>query len=86
MSKKQFVVIEEMSGTGKNSGKPYHMLKLASPETYENHRINYDPNYIDWNKVGIKRGDLVLLDLDLRTPYDNTQAVCIGIQLAKVHA
>lgn len=83
MSKKQFVLIEEMSGIGKESQKPYHMLKLASPETYENHRISYDPDYVDFQKAGIKRGDLVSLDLDLRTPYNNTQAVCIGIQHVK---
>lgn len=85
MSKQKYVFIEENSGIGKNSGKPYHMLKLASPDTFENHRISYDPNYVEFSKVGIKRGDLVTLELDLRTPYDNTQALCTGIQLAKVH-
>lgn len=84
MSVEKYVFIEEMSGTGKESGKPYHMLKLASPETFENHRISYDPNYVDWSKVHIKRGDLVTLDLALRTPYNNTQPVCTAIQLAKV--
>lgn len=81
---KQYVFIEENSGIGKNSGKPYHMLKLASPDTYENHRINYDPNYVDFTKISAKRGDLVELQLELRTPYDNTQPICTGLQLAKV--
>ncbi len=81
---KKYVFIEENSGIGKNSNKPYHMLKLASPDTYENHRINYDPNYVDFTKISAKRGDLVELQLELRTPYDNTQAVCTGLQPAKV--
>lgn len=84
MSKEKYVFIEENSGIGKNSGKPYHMIKLASPTTYENHRLSYDPNYLDFSKFPFKRGDLVTLELDLRTPYDNTQPLCTGIHLAKV--
>lgn len=83
MSKTQYVFIEEMSGIGKESQKPYHMLKLATPSTFENHRISYDPDYVDFQKAHIKRGDLVTLELDLRTPYNNSQAVCVGIQTVK---
>lgn len=76
----QLVFVEEMHGISKKQ-KPYHLLKLADPLTYENHVISYDPAYINPDKFDIKRGQKVELTGRLTTPFDNTGIIATGIKV-----
>lgn len=80
MAKKRpvYVFIEESSGIGKESGKPYHFLKLANPDTFQNHRVAYDPNRL--TSINFLSGERVHVDFDLATPYNNTQALAYNIE------
>lgn len=78
---KTLVFLEENSGIGKNSKKPYHLLKLADPETFENHLISYDSISIPESVFAdIRKGQKVVLDGNLTTPYDNTQFIATSIK------
>lgn len=74
----ELVFIEEMSGISKKD-RPYHLLKLADPLTFENHMISYDPNFITKDKINFARGQKVRLDGRLQTPFKDTQFVATSI-------
>lgn len=75
----EYVFIEEMSGISK-ADRPYHLLKLADPKTYENHVISYDPQYL--KKPEFNRGQKVHVTGELRTPFQNTMFVATAINKA----
>ena len=77
----QLVFIEAMYGIGKNSKKPYHLIKLADPVTYENHVISFDPAFIVPEKIDIQRGQKVELTGRLATPFDNTTVIATSIKV-----
>lgn len=77
---KQLVFIEEMSGISKRD-KPYHLLKVADPETFENHTISYDSIAIPKSVFAeLRKGQKIVLDGDLSTPYGNTQFFATSIK------
>ena len=76
----QLVFIEAMYGIGKNSKKPYHLIKLADPVTYENHVVSFDPAFIVPEKIDFKRGQKVELKGRLSTPFDNTGIIATSIK------
>lgn len=78
----QLKFLSENYGTGKTSGKPYHMLKLADPNTFENHTISVDPAYIQ-PPLNFTAGQLVELHGRLTTPFNNTQFICTHIKALK---
>lgn len=67
--------ISENRGISKDSGKPYHMLKLGDPKTLENHTIPVDQDYVT-QPFNIMRGTLVKVEGHLSTPYNRTNFVC----------
>lgn len=78
----EYVFIESMNGIGKNSNKPYHLIKLACPKTFQNHMLSYDPAYISPDSIAFRSGDKVTVDGVLSTPYNNTQFVLTSIKKA----
>lgn len=75
----KLVFIEAMSGISKTD-RPYHLLKLADPKTFENHVISYDPDHME--KPSFPRGELVTVQGELRTPFNNTNFVATSIKKA----
>lgn len=73
---KDFVVIEVLKGTSTKSNRPYMMLKVANPETYENFTLSCDVtrNYADFSK-----GEKVKLKIDLVDFYGKTQIMVTDI-------
>lgn len=78
----QLKFLEENYGIGKTSQKPYHLLKLADPETYENHTISYDPLFITPG-IQIARGTLIELNGRLSTPFQNTGFVATTLKIVQ---
>lgn len=76
----ELVYIETMSGISKKDN-PYHLLKLANPNTFENHVVGYDPQYLD--KPVFQRGQRVIIGGDLRTPFNDTKFVVTSITSAE---
>lgn len=77
---KTYKFINEQKGIGKNSGKPYHMVKLHDPETYQNHQISADTTKI-LAPFGLTAGQTVEIDVALETPYDRTNPVLVGLRV-----
>lgn len=78
----QLKFLEENYGIGKTSQKPYHLIKLADPETFENHTISYDPLTIKPG-IEIQRGQLIELEGRLTTPYNNTGFIATSIKIVQ---
>lgn len=78
----QLKFLEENYGVGKQSQKPYHLLKLADPETYENHTISYDPLFIQPG-IAIARGQLIEIEGRLTTPYNNTGFIATSLKIVQ---
>lgn len=78
----KYVFLEEMSGIGKNSNRPYNLLKLACPNTFQNHTISYDPRKVSPESINYSQGDLVEINGVLNTPFNNTGFVCTSIKKA----
>lgn len=70
------VFIDLNEGIGKNSKKPYRMVKLANPLTYENFTLNCDPNkqFVNFNS-----GEKVLVTCDIKDFYGNTNLLVTDI-------
>ncbi|HWK24766.1 MAG TPA: hypothetical protein VNS08_17265 [Ureibacillus sp.] len=75
---KTYVVLEEIRGVSKK-GNPYHMVKFADTQTFENHVLSVDENSIK-EELGLKHGQKVVIDLDLRTDFRGTNAVITSIK------
>lgn len=76
----ELIFIEETSGLSKKE-REYHLLKLADPQTFENHLISYDPHYLkkeDFQQF--QRGEKVRVEGQLRTMFTNTNFVCTHIE------
>lgn len=71
--------IAENSGISQKTNKPYNMIKLADPNSLENHMISFDPNQIK-SPIPISKGQLVEIDGELTTPYSNTQFFATSIK------
>ncbi len=56
-------------------------VKLADPETFENHTINYDKNYIREGAFP-QRGEKIQPVIELRTPFKKTSVVMIAYKRA----
>ena len=79
---KSLVFIEEISGLSKKD-KPYHLIKLADSDTFENHTISYCPVSIQKNVFSsLKKGEKVIIDGQLTTPFGNTQFQATSIKKA----
>lgn len=74
--------INENYGIGKESGKPYHFVKLADPETFENHVISVDSAYLQ-APLNIPYGALVEIKVRLTTPFNHTQVLLTHISVVK---
>lgn len=77
---KTYVVLEEIRGTSKK-GNPYHMIKFADTQTFANHVLSVDDNYIK-DELGLKQGQKVTLELDLRTDFRGTNAIITQVKSA----
>lgn len=75
---KTYVVLEEIKGVSKK-GNPYHMLKFADTQTFENHTLSLDENYIK-EELGLKHGQKVVLELDLKTDFRGTNALITSVK------
>lgn len=74
--------VNENHGIGKESGKPYHFVKLADPETFENHVITVDSAYLQ-APLNIPSGTLVEIQGRLSTPFNHTQFLLTHISVVK---
>ena len=80
---KPLVFIERIAGVSKKTDKPYHLLKLADADTFENHTISYDSISIPETVFAdLKKGTKVVLDGELNTPFGNTQFTATSIKRA----
>ncbi|PJO40546.1 hypothetical protein [Lysinibacillus xylanilyticus] len=78
----QLKFLSENFGIGKTSNKPYHMIKLADPNTFENHTISVDPAYIQ-PPLNFATGQLLEIEGRLATPFNNTQFIATVIKQVK---
>lgn len=76
----EFRFIEKISGTGKNSGKPFQMVKLANPNTFENFTFfsSANTNFPDFNS-----GDKVCAYLTIKDFGGNLSTELTGLELWK---
>lgn len=73
-------MLEEIRGTSKK-GNPYHMIKFADTQTFANHVLSVDENFIK-EELGLKQGQKILLELDLRTDFRGTNAIITSVKVA----
>lgn len=76
----ELVFIEEISGISQKSNRPYHLIKLADPQTFENHTVSYDPNHLSKEKLRFNRGQKVVINGILSTPFGQTQFLATGVK------
>lgn len=69
--------INENFGVSTKSGRPYHMVKVADPQTLENHTISVDAAYIQ-PPLNFKAGQEIEIVGRLSTPFNQTQFVLIS--------
>ena len=77
---KKYVFVTAQSGTFTNedgSERKWANVKLADPETFENHTIPYDQDYLREDSFP-SRGTKVEPVFDMRTPFKKTSVVMIG--------
>ena len=71
----ELIFVSENKGISTKTNKPYHMVKLSDPKTYENHTLSVDQSYIA-ELFNFVSGTRVKVEGRLSTPYSNTQFLC----------
>lgn len=76
---RELVFIEINEGVGKDSGKPYKVVKLGDPVTFENYKLNADP---ESKLVKFTKGEKVLPTVGLVDFFGRTQVQLLDLQPA----
>lgn len=75
-STRNLIYVDLNEGIGKNSNKPYRIIKLADPTTFENFQLSADPEF---KMQPIKKGEQVNIEAELSTVFNNTRITVTDI-------